>query len=119
MFDPAGIIFLYSRSVPTLQKFYTQRLGFRLWLDQGSCRILRRNNLLLGFCDGDRSEFPGIITLFYPEKAAVDKAYEQYRDIATGPPVENKKFDIYQFFAKDPEDRTLEFQWFRHPIEWP
>ena len=31
--------------------------------------------------------------------------------------VTNEQYQIYQFFAEDPEGRTLEFQAFLHPVE--
>jgi hypothetical protein len=35
---------------------------------------------------------------------------------ADGPPRVNDRYQIYQFFAKDPEGRQLEFQAFLHPL---
>lgn len=37
-------------------------------------------------------------------------------DIADGKPRHNERYQIYQFFAKDPEGRNLEFQAFLHPL---
>lgn len=39
------------------------------------------------------------------------------KDTADAEPRENKDYKIYQFFAKDPEGRTLEFQYFMHPVK--
>ncbi|MDZ7672069.1 MAG: nitroreductase family protein [Halanaerobiales bacterium] len=70
----------------------------------------------IGFCQSDEVENDGVITYYYNSKEKVDQIHKQL----TGKvkilksPQENKKFDIYQFFAEDPEGRTLEFQSFLH-----
>ena len=43
--------------------------------------------------------------------------YEMVSHIATSEPKKNEKYEIYQFFAQDPEGRVIEFQAFLHPIE--
>jgi len=43
--------------------------------------------------------------------------YERFRDNAESPPARNEKYDIYQFFAEDPEGRRLEFQYFEHRVD--
>jgi len=60
----------------------------------------------------------GLITFFFKSKADVDTAYEELKDIAVSPPKENKKYAIYHFYAKDPEGRSIEFQYFMHPVDW-
>ncbi|UCE05673.1 MAG: nitroreductase family protein, partial [bacterium] len=58
----------------------------------------------------------GMITFFYRTKEEVDSVYQKLRSIATTEPIENQKYSIYQFFARDPEDRVLEFQCFLHQL---
>jgi hypothetical protein len=116
---PGGIVFYQTPNLHRCHDFYSQRLGFDLWLDQGSCRILRRHNLLLGFIQGESTQGDGIITLFYRDQNEVDKAYEDLRDLADAAPRNHPKFRIYQFFANDCDGRLLEFQAFNHPIDWP
>ena len=43
--------------------------------------------------------------------------YDQLKQISTSEPAVNERYQIYNFFTKDPEGRTLEFQAFLHPIE--
>ncbi|MDD5090955.1 MAG: hypothetical protein PHQ23_08565 [Candidatus Wallbacteria bacterium] len=62
------------------------------------------------------TESQGIITFFYPARKDVDKAYEKFCGIASGPPVYNEKYLIYHFFGRDPESRLLEFQCFLHEL---
>jgi hypothetical protein len=61
-------------------------------------------------------ETDGILTLYYDTRAAVDEQREALADVATDDPRVNEAYDIYQFFAEDPEGRTLEFQTFLHDL---
>ncbi len=98
-------------------EFYVSEVGMYVWLEQEDCVILSHGNMLLGFCYRDSSEVDGMITFFYPAKEDVDAMYELLSHITSSEPAENEKYEIYQFFAQDPEGRTLEFQTFLHPIE--
>ena len=45
------ITFLYTRNLSNTARFYQDKLGLRLALDQGSCRIYQVcGNAYLGFC---------------------------------------------------------------------
>ncbi|TFG31508.1 VOC family protein [Candidatus Thorarchaeota archaeon] len=113
----AGIIFFRTTMLRDIVDFYLNEMGMHIWLEQAECVILNHGNLLLGFCEGDVAETEGMITLFYPEKEDVDVKYNQLKQISTSEPRKNDKYQIYQFFAEDPEGRALEFQAFLHPIE--
>ena len=110
----AGIIFFKTKNLDSIRDFYLLTIGMDLWLDQKDCVILKHGNMLLGFCERDEIDHGGMITLFYRTKEEVDSVYEKLKSIATTEPIENQKYSIYQFFAKDPEDRVLEFQCFLH-----
>ena len=112
----SGIIFFKTRNIDRLSSFYTDKIGMKLWLRQEDCIILRHGNMLLGFCTRDELEATGMITFFYDTQKEVDDMYERLVDIATTQPETNKKYNIYQFFAQDPEGRALEFQYFLHPV---
>jgi catechol 2,3-dioxygenase-like lactoylglutathione lyase family enzyme len=114
----AGIIFFKTKNLEAVTDFYTARMGMTVWLDQGGCVILRSGNLLLGFCLAEASETEGVITYFYKTRQEVDGRYRAFTDIARGQPRENQKYRIYQFFAEDPEGRTLEFQSFLDPVDY-
>jgi hypothetical protein len=73
--------------------------------------------LLLGFCSRPEVDRSGIITFFYKTKSEIDGVYERLSDIAHDAPEINKKYQIYHFFASDPENRVIEFQCFLHPVE--
>ncbi|MEX2721873.1 MAG: VOC family protein [Candidatus Wukongarchaeota archaeon] len=88
-----------------------------IWLEQKDCTILKHGNLLLGFCQRDTPDTEGMITFFYPTREEVDTIYEKFKERSNEPPKENPRYQIYHSFAKDPEDRTLEFQHFMHPLK--
>ncbi|MBU7011182.1 MAG: nitroreductase family protein [Theionarchaea archaeon] len=111
----SGILFFQTKDLHTVKKFYTD-IGATVWLDQKYCIILKHGNLLLGFCQSETCDTSGIITFFYPKKEEVDALYNTFKERAETEPKENEKFSIYHFFAKDPEDRTIEFQCFLHPL---
>ena len=112
----SGIVFMKTRQIETVRSFYAAAIGCDLWLDQGGCVILRHGNLLLGFCSAETADTSGIITLFYPSAADVDAMHVKLGSSADGPPRRNDRYRIYQFFARDPENRVLEFQYFLHPV---
>ena len=112
----SGIVFFRTERRAEVTRFYVERLGFDRWLEQdGGCTILQYDNLLVGFCDAGESETEGIVTIVLEDRAAVEDRYSELSDVARGPPEANDEFDIYQFFADDPDGRTLEVQAFLHP----
>ena len=113
----SGILFFGTKDLKTVREFYLTKTGAALWLEQKDCIILKHGNLLLGFCQGKTCDTEGIITFFYPDKEGVDKAFDTMKERAETAPKTNERYRIYHFFAKDPEDRTIEFQCFLHPLE--
>ncbi len=115
----AGLVFFATENHDELVRFYCDELDCTVWLDQPGCTILQHGHMLLGFCDRDETDECGIVTFYYDDREAVDRMYDRLRGRADGEPVENEEYDIYQFFATDPDGRTLEFQTFLHPIDPP
>lgn len=113
-----GIKFHKTRHLKKIKKFYIEKIGMKEWLNQEDCTILKHGNLLLGFCKREEADGSGIITFFYRKRENVDKMYERLKDISTTSPELNGKYNIYQFFAEDPEGRTLEFQHFLQPVDF-
>ena len=113
-----GIVFFNTTRLEEIKEFYIDQLGCKLWIDQGNCAILRYGNLLVGFCAGKKSEPEAVITFFFESREGVDRQYQKFKSIAIAPPKENKKYRIYHFYARDPEGRSIEFQYFMHPIDW-
>jgi hypothetical protein len=114
----SGIVFFGTTKLEEIKNFYIERIGCELWIDQGSCAILRYGNLLVGFCESQEADLDTLITFFYEKKEDVDRVYKQLKPASLAPPKENKKYRIYHFYTKDPEGRSIEFQTFLHPIEW-
>lgn len=110
----SGIVFFRTENLERLKKFYRDRIGAELWKDQGKCLIFDRSGFKFAFCKGDEDpDTCGVITFVFESRDEVDRIYEEIKDIATSKPTSRKpEFDIYQFYAEDPEGRTLEFQCF-------
>jgi hypothetical protein len=112
-----GIVFFNTLQLDDLAEFYTQRVGAELWMDQTDCRIFRHGQFLFGFCQREESETCGIITFVYPDRDGVDRMYEKFREEALDVPRENPRYPIYNFFARDPEGRMIEFQMFTSDVD--
>ena len=113
-----GVVFFRTVELEELSSFYTQRVGAELWMDQGDCRIFRHGQFLFGFCQREESETCGILTFVYPDRAGVDRMYERFKDEALDEPQDNPRYPIYNFFARDPEGRLIEFQMFTRELAW-
>lgn len=113
---PGGIVFYSSEDIEALERFYTERIGCSVWLRQEDCIILKFSNMLFGFCRRPKADTCSMITFFYPEKEAVDRMYELFSKEASSPPKENPRYEIYHFFATDPENRSIEFQYFHQQM---
>jgi len=109
-------VFFRTTQLDTLSRFYTDRIGCSLWLDQGACKIFKHGNMLFGFCRSEEADQQGVITFFYPGREQVDAMYGKLRDVALEKPKMNERFNIYHFYAKDPEGRSIEFQYFNHEL---
>ena len=111
----SGIIFFKTANLTGIREFYEGELGLKLWKDQGKCLIFNHGTLKLGFCEGEASETNGIITFVYDSPAEVDARYARLKKIATGKPETSEYYQIYHFWARDFEGRSLEFQYFMQP----
>ena len=114
----SGIVFLRTVQLAELVRFYTEDVGCEVWMDQGDCVILRHGSFLLGLCQRDSAETEGILTFVYPTREDVDRMFEIHRATALAPPEDNPRYPIYNFFARDPEDRLIEFQQFTNDPDW-
>lgn len=114
-----GLVFLKTSNREAAVKFYMNRIGMAIWLEQPNITILSHGNMVLGFhqtVDDGTPDLHGMYTFVYPSIEQVDEMYRNLQDIADGCPRYNERYRIYQFFAKDPEGRNLEFQAFLHPL---
>lgn len=113
----AGIIFLKTKKLQEVTDFYLD-LGATIWIEQPDINIIKHGNMLVGFHQQPEASKDVLLTFFYEKEEMVDEKYEKYKDIASTKPQENTKYKIYNFFAKDPENRIIEFQAFLHPIDY-
>ncbi|MFN6559118.1 MAG: VOC family protein [Nostoc sp. ChiSLP01] len=119
------ITFFYTHDLNASTEFYEQKLGFELWLDQGSCRIYSvTGSGYLGLCQASET------SIFSPENQSrviftlvtqqVDEWFEylQQRGIKfEKPPTMNKKYNIYHCFLRDPSGYLIEIQRFENNYE--
>jgi hypothetical protein len=112
-----GIIFNKTKMLKELTEFYIHEIGCEIWLEQEDCKVFKFGNMLFGFCDREEADICGMITFYYDNKHDVDEKYDKFSSIAADKPKLNPKYRIYHFFAKDPEGRVIEFQWFQDEIK--
>lgn len=115
----AGLVFIRTQQQEELRRFYTRRVGMQVWLEQPRICILNHENLLVGFQEADLSDIDTLLTFFYPTREQVDSMYREFSSEAVAEPQENEAYQIYNFFARDPEGRRIEFQSFLHEIDIP
>ena len=116
------VTFLYVRDLEEGATFYSGILGLEQVLDQGACRIFRvAGEAFLGLCAGAKEGgVPEGVTFTFvtPEVDAWHGRLAENGVTIEGPPRENERFRIYNFFARDPDGHRLEFQRFLDPA-WP
>jgi hypothetical protein len=110
--DAGGFVFFRTERHDAVVAFYAERLDFGVWRDQPDCTILERDGFRVGFCDRDRTDDCGIVTVVVDSRASVDEAHEALRDVAEGAPRYEDRYGIYHFFAADPDGRAVELQQF-------
>ncbi|UWG47162.1 Uncharacterized protein HSRCO_0874 [Halanaeroarchaeum sp. HSR-CO] len=110
----SGIVFFGSERYESITAFYVDVLDATVWLEQPACTILASDGFRFGFCDREAADTAGILTFVTETRAGVDAYYNRLEGRARGPPSVNEEYDIYQFFATDPEGRTVEVQTFLH-----
>jgi hypothetical protein len=110
--DEGGIVFFRTEAHDDVVEFYTERLDATAWLEQPDCTVLDYHGFRFGFCAREGAETEGTLTFVVPSRGAVDAAFERLEDRARDRPHSNETYAIYQFFAEDPEGRTVEVQSF-------
>ena len=112
-----GIVFMRTNMLNEIKIFYIRTVGMTVWLEQPDIMILKFDNMLVGFHQTGEADLSSLITFVYETKEEVDEMYVKVRELATSEPKVNEKYRIYNFFAKDPEGRPIEFQQFLHQTE--
>lgn len=107
-----GIVFFRTACLGDVVRFFTERLGGEVWLEQSGCTIVRHGNLLVGFCGAEEAQTDGLITLFADDRSEVDAMYGRLVDVASTRPRHNPEYAIYHFYGTDPDGRPFEIQCF-------
>ena len=123
----SGLIFLKCKDLPGIREFYLDTVEMKIWLEQPQISILRHGNFLIGFHEtgeiddgcfqADNCKQSCLLTFYYETNEEVDEMYLKLKDTASFSPRINEKYNIYHFFAKDPEGRNIEFQRFLDKVE--
>lgn len=114
-----AIAFLPAADLEATSAFYSGKLGLRLAVDQGACRIFQAaERAFFGFC----AHLPVlsnpesvILTLVTDDPEAWHRRCAEAGIETDGPPRFNEKFGILHFFASDPNGYRVEFQRFADP----
>jgi len=112
----AGILFVRTLDLAETVAFYMERVGMNRWISQPQIEILQHENLLVGFHQAEEADTDALITFFYGSRDEVDEMYARLSRVALGAPQENARYDIYNFYATDPDGRRIEFQAFLKPV---
>lgn len=110
------VTFLGASDLKKTDEFYCSILGFKVFMDQGICKIYEvPGGGMIGFCthikpeQGERSPLLTFVT------EDVDAVYERFISNGIHPeekPKQNERFPVYHFFVKDPDGYKVEIQRF-------
>lgn len=116
------ITFLYTNNLEQSAQFYENTFGFRLWRDQGTCRIYElRQGALLGICQVSITSKGQLVAeeqqniIFTIVSDDVDDWYTHLQEHGVAfekPPQFNENYGIYHFFLRDPDGYLIEIQRF-------
>jgi catechol 2,3-dioxygenase-like lactoylglutathione lyase family enzyme len=116
----AQIVFVPVADLAASAAFYETVLLFPLVVDQGSVRIYRAaGGAFVGLCqsDGALAADDRLIITFVADDVDGWHTRLSAQGVATdGPPRENPRYQIYHFFARDPDGYRIEIQRFLHPF---
>lgn len=113
------ISFYPTKDLTATRAFYEGVLGLKLARDQGTCLIFQvTETAFFGFC----SHFSPLvspsfmITLVLDDVDAIYQSLLEKQVKLEGPPSLNETYQIYHFFARDPNGYKVEVQRFLDPL---
>ncbi len=114
------VTWVYTDDLPGTARFYGETIGLEQVLDQGGCRIYKTSaTSFLGVCQvrpGRFVEPKGVVITMVTRDVDEWHAFLKARSVTIlEPPAYHPSFDVYCFFAADPNGYKLEFQAFRDP----
>ncbi|MBN2830199.1 MAG: nitroreductase family protein, partial [Candidatus Cloacimonetes bacterium] len=110
-----GIVFFKTTIYDAVKKFYLDILECSVWLEQSGICIVRHGNQLIGICHGNDADTDMLLTFFYSTRDEVEKVAAKLK--MSGKAKYNPDYDIYHFYANDPEGRRIEIQAFEHHLK--
>ena len=118
-----SLVWVYTADLDGTCKFYADTLGLEQVLDQGGCRIFRMGPTgFIGVCFARPGRFvepKGVVITFVSDDVDGWHAHLLAKGVTPdGPPKYSEAFNVYAFFARDPNGYLLEFQRFMDPV-WP
>lgn len=118
-----SVTWIYTQDIEATSRFYGADLGLKQVLDQGLCRIFQTGPTgFIGVCQvrpGRYVEPKGVVITFVTDDVDGWHAHLLAKGITPeGTPTRSEAFNVYCFFAKDPNGYLLEFQTFLNP-DWP
>ena len=119
MYD-GGIVFVPVADLNRAAAFYAEALGLGLVVDQGGIQIYQiAAGSFIGLCQSHSPLAADDRLIVTVVTADVDGCYARLVAAGTvtdGLPRENPRYQIYHFFARDPDGYRLEVQRFLHPF---
>ena len=127
-----GLVFLRTKNLQRITDFYMKAVGMHLFHSQAGIKILISGNFLVGFQQSAVIDTDTLLTFFYSSTEEVDEMHRLLSPSQQNPrsppeflygasvisaPKHNPKFNIYNFSAKDPDGRKIEFQMFMHVLK--
>ena len=114
------VMFLPTDDHQKIIDFYEGLLGLELVRDQKLCRIYKTGPAsYLGFCERGYSiptEFRVVITLLIDDVDGVYKLLKDRNVETESMPEFSERFNVYQFFLRDPNGYLVEIQKFIEPL---
>lgn len=119
MFDQQ-VTFLPVADLERAVGFYEGVLGLELALDQGDCRIYRvAGDAFVGICRRASGGSDGVmVTLVTDDVDGWHERLEAAGVVCDTPPGQNKTYNLYHAFYRDPDGHVIEVQTFLDP-DWP
>jgi len=110
----AHITFLKVADVDRSHTFYGVGLGLVLVLDQGGCRIYRLTDTsYLGVCKrADSGPSNVVVTIVSDDVDGWHTRFTAAGAKTDGTPRDNPEYEIFHFFAEDPDGHVIEVQRF-------
>ena len=114
------VMFLPTDDLQKIIDFYEGIFGLELVRDQKLCRIYKTGSAsYLGFCERGYTiptDYRVVITLLMDDVDGVYKLLKAQNVTTESSPSLSERFNVYQFFVRDPNGYLLEVQRFIEPL---